>query len=113
MNRSEELKSYLQTSKFLDRDEDTLRFESYLDNEALDTRMEELQEFEDVDVRIAKNLAQLLLDNELQNLHGRTSTVIVLHSKNDSIESVTLELDGLITHLWEHGRRLYVLQPVL
>jgi hypothetical protein len=101
-----------ESQQYFDRDEETVRFETYAAQDELDARLAELSARGHVVVVTARNLAQLLMDNVLGDIKGNCSAVVVLQSAGDPDERVLEVLDAQISLLWENDHLLYVLRPV-
>jgi len=98
-------------SAYFERDLETLRWETYTNQDELDTKLEDLAEHAPLVEFSAINLAQLLVDNVLADLKGTCTAVLVLQSNSDPDARILEVLDEQISLLWENNKLLYVFRP--
>ena len=98
--------------QFLDRDAETIRWMTVATSDEAKQLLEQFQE--PVTWLEAPNAAQLFFDNVLNEQTGQISILIFLDVFYEAEQENLIEmLDALLSRLWNHSKKLYIVHPIL
>ncbi len=100
-------------SPFLDRDAETVRWETVLTPEEAEQLREQINEHEPVTWLEASDAEQLEHNHVLEEQNGQTSIVLLLRAFGDQEkEKFLAKLDPLLSRLWSNSKQLHIVTLV-